>query len=211
MRIYKYVVNSLIVLTAALYIASPLAAQLRSERYPTDNELEQLIEKFYQNAQRLESNQIGSAYVRDRRTTESKQLLKSFTNSWISVAPEAAPFFGSWQGYESQITIYPSTKKNYVCIIFTGEGMGSFLLGKVSQKKIYTTRDSIIFRRGRYLGQAIVTKNQPITYGETPYNSPRPLENPREFIKKRVMDSRERSAILQEYDNADCTISLPKS
>jgi hypothetical protein len=210
MRI-KLALGLIVSLVALRSVSLPAFGQPRSKRYPTDLELNRLFTRFRQLAQWHENDKVGAGYVRDRRTPAQREALQSFVKDWSLVESASALFFGSWQGYEDGITIYPSKTKNRVCIIRTGEGRGRFYLGTASKGRIYTNDFAVLFKQGRYLGEAVVINGKPSLNGNTPHNSPRPLERPEQFIQDRVLDARVRSEILQQYENAGCITSLPAS
>ena len=211
MKIIKGVLLSSLSFASVLILGNWSGAIAQSQRYPTDSELDSLFTRFAKSIQWNENDKVGRGYVRDRRTDVQKESLNSFIRSWSVGNSEIAPFVGSWQGYEDQITIYPSNTKNRVCIISTGEGRGRFYLGNISKGKIYTNNNTVLFRQGRYLGDAVVINGEPRLLGELPHNSPRPLEQIEEFVNSRVRPQYRPEIIIQKYLDAGCTVNLPNN
>ena len=95
----------------------PIIAQ-QSKRYPTENELQQLMNRF---RSFVTSPPPGNRdfYLRDSRNETETQKLKAFVRAWLPVNPDVAPFLGQWTALEETLDIYPSTIKGRVCILET--------------------------------------------------------------------------------------------
>lgn len=176
-----------------------------SERYPTEQELQQLTQQFKQRVPQLQNDQTG--FYRDRRTASERQQVESFVNAWAKVDPTAAPFLGKWVAIEETIGIYPSQTPGKVCVIETfipdQETSGlSFNLGQVINGTIRTADHLILIRQGNFLGSTFVYQQKPGLYE---YGNPRPLENP-----ENVEYFRKDPKIVQQFKQAGCTADLPR-
>ena len=204
-RVVALIVN-LIILASCL----PIIAQ-QSRRYPTENELQQLMNQF-RNFVASPSPGNRDLYIRDRRNETETQKLKAFVRAWLPVNPDVAPFLGQWTALEETINIYPSTLKGKVCIIQTfipppnGGGI-SFDRGTISGKSIKTTDFTFLIQQGNYLGVAFIntTNNQPGIYE---YAWPKPLVDPAKLMS--YLPPAERNRLLQQFKEAGCSDTLPK-
>jgi len=205
-RIVALMVN-LIILGSCL----PIIAQ-QSKRYPTENELQQLMNRF-RNFVASPSPGNRDLYIRDIRNETETQKLQAFVRAWLPVNPDVAPFLGQWTALEETKNIYPSTLKGKVCIIQTfipppnGRGI-SFDRGTISGKSIKTTNFTFLIQQGNYLGAAFIdtTNNQPVIYE---YAWPKPLVEPAKLIS--YLPPADRNRLLQQFKEAGCSDTLPKS
>ncbi|MEG4858569.1 hypothetical protein QUB75_13125 [Microcoleus sp. K1-B6] len=198
---------NLIILASCL----PIIAQ-QSRRYPTENELQQLMNRF-RNFVASPSPGNRDLYIRDGRNETEIQKLKAFVRAWLPVNPDVAPFLGQWTALEVTKNIYPSTIKGKVCIIHhyvpppNGGGIG-FAQGTVSGKYIKTTTFTFLIQQGNYLGSAFIDtrNNQPVIYE---YAWPRPLLDIAQLISS--LPPADRNRLLQKFKEAGCSDTLPKS
>ncbi|WP_333484436.1 hypothetical protein [Microcoleus sp. K1-B6] len=207
-RVVALMVNLIIVASCL-----PIIAQ-QSRRYPTENELQQLMNRF-RNFVASPPPVYRDLYIRDRRNETEIQKLKAFVRAWLPVNPDVAPFIGQWTAPEETQNIYPSTLKGKVCIIQTfipppnGSGI-SFAQGTVSGKYIKTTDFSFLIQQGNYLGSAFIDtrNNQPFIYE---YAWPRPLLDPAQLMSHLPpLPPAERNRLLQQFKEAGCSDTLPK-
>lgn len=205
-RVVALMVN-LIILAFCL----PIIAQ-QSKRYPTENELQQLMNRF-RNFVASPSPGNRDFYIRDRRNETETQKLKGFVRAWLPVNPDVAPFLGQWTALEETKNIYPSTLKGKVCIIQTfipppnGRGI-SFDQGTISGKSIKTTDFTFLIQQGNYLGAAFInTRNDRPSIYE--YAWPKPLVEPAKLMS--YLPPADRNRLLQQFKEAGCSDTLPKS
>ena len=137
-----------------------------SERYPTPQEMQQLMSEFQRQITRLpETIKIAPVYE-DRRSPLEKQQYESFIQAWTKIDPTIAPFLGSRQIIEDFL-VYPSRIKGRVCIIqpyFVNEienGV-NLAIGKVENDRILTDAKQIIFVKKNYMGVAQVYRGKAI-------------------------------------------------
>lgn len=125
-----------------------------SERYPTPQEMQQLMSEFQRQITRLpETIKIAPVYS-DRRSPLEKQQYESFIQAWTKIDPTIAPFLGSRQIIEDFL-VYPSRIKGRVCIIqpyfFSEKENGvKVAIGKVENDRILTDAKQIIFVKKLY-------------------------------------------------------------
>ncbi|MDJ1174666.1 hypothetical protein [Roseofilum capinflatum] len=186
----------------------PALAQVK--RYPTDRELQQLVDKF-------ENRDIPIA-----RTTaefgmgQRSERLESFTRAWAAIDPAIAPFLGAWNSSEDSLMIYPSTFRGRVCVILTLPGGrnridGFFAIGSISNGQMrvksngwyhnFLSSGGVLIRSGNYLGIASVSDNKP---NIDLYSA---FSNPLEAIEQLPFNNR--NSLLQQFEQAGCTTSLP--
>jgi len=204
-RLVALMVN-LIILGSCL----PIIAQ-QPERYPTENELQQLMNRF-RNFVASPSPGNRDLYIRDRRNETETQKLKAFVRAWLPVNPDVAPFLGQWTALEETKNIYPSSLKGKVCIIQTfirtkNDNGISFAQGTISGKSIKTTNFAFLIQQGNYLGSAFVntTNNQPVIYE---YAWPKPLVDPAKLMSH--LPPADINRLLQQFKEAGCSDTLPK-
>lgn len=188
----------------------PIIAQ-QSKRYPTENELQQLMKQF---RSFVVSPSPGNRnfYIRDRRNEAETQKLKAFVRAWLPVNPDVAPFLGQWTALEETQNIYPSTIKGKVCIIETfvptENNMGiSFTQGTISGKYIKTSGFTILLQEGNYLGVGFInTRSNQLGIYE--YAWPKPLIAPAKLMSSISQGNRNR--LLQQFKEAGCSDTLPR-
>jgi tetratricopeptide (TPR) repeat protein len=195
-----------------LVISSPASAlSPESQRYPTEAEIQNLTNEFDSLVRQTEQNKVGSNYIRDRRSTKELNGIKSFNAIWSQADPEVVPFLGAWSGYEYRANILPSKNKGRVCLIYTGEGMGSFGLATVRNGKLYANGNKVYFRRGKYLVEAGVYKGKAEILGNIPLNNPGLItEYILGEIAKYIIELNQRESISENFRNSGCTGFLPE-
>ena len=185
--------------------------QSRQSLEEVEKTVRNLTDRYRQWVKDSENNSVSSGYLRDRRKPEQRAMLQNFITAWSSPEPVAAPFFGSWKGYESEITIYPSKHVSRVCVISTGEGTGRFDVGQVKRSTIHY-QNRLLFRDNKYLGVfAALNGKLSLANDEVPYNNPNPLEEVSTFISRRVLDPSSRASIIKQFEQQDCITSLPQT
>ncbi|MEE3715766.1 hypothetical protein V2H45_03280 [Tumidithrix elongata RA019] len=185
----------------------PIWAQVR--RLPTDAEIQRLTIDLSK----------ASAPFKDRRTSDQKLQLSTFTQAWSQIDPAVANFLGRWEGWEEYIAIYSSNVKNRVCIVFGGSGAdgsgdgGSYLdfrQGKISNDRIITDDNLVIIRQGNTLGTAQIVQTfetrQPVV---SPYFFPRGLTHPTHLGTGQP--ATELFQLFEKFDRLGCTASLPEA
>lgn len=188
----------------------PIVAQ-QSKRYPTENQLQQLMNQFRNFVASPPEGSRGF-YLRDPRNAAQSRDLKAFVRAWLPVNPDIAPFIGQWTALEETTNIYPSTIKGKVCIVETfippQSDIGiSFAVGTVSGKSIKTSNLTVLLQQGNYLGVAFIntSNDRPGIYE---YAWPKPLTNPAELM--RDVPPASRNQLLKQFKEAGCTHALPK-
>jgi hypothetical protein len=156
-----------VTLTASLGILAtvslPIVAQ-QSKRYPTENELQQLMKGFRNFATAPPEGSRGF-YRREPRNAAQSRDREAFVRAWLPVNPELAPFLGQWTALEETTNIYPSSIRGRACVVETfippPNDIGiSFARGTVSGKSIKTNNFTIILQQGNYLGVAFTNTLQ---------------------------------------------------
>jgi hypothetical protein len=186
---------------ATLMLSITSSAALASERYPTEQELRTLTQQLKRNIPKLKK----SSMYRDRRTPVERQQVKSLVDAWAKADPAIAPFLGTWTAIEESMSIYPSTTQGQICIIeifLADQGSGvSFSTAIVAGNRLRANDQTVKIKEGEFLGSAFVVQGKPGIYE---YAHPRPLDNPgtMDFL-------REKPEILEQFEQADCSISSP--
>ncbi|MEG4087942.1 hypothetical protein [Microcoleus sp. Pol12B4] len=191
-------------------VSLPIIAQ-QSQRYPTENELQQLM-KGFRNFVASPPEGSRGFYLRDPRNAAQSQDLKAFVRAWLPVNPDIAPFIGQWTALEETTSIYPSSIRGRACIVETfippKPDIGiSFAVGTVSGKSIKTSNLTVLLQQGNYLGVAFIntSNDRPGIYE---YAWPKPLTNPAELV--RGVPPAKRNQLLQQFKEAGCTHALPQ-
>jgi hypothetical protein len=211
--LFNFTINLIILGTCSL----PVFAQVQSERYPTDAEIQRLIVEFRRDIPRFRASpDLGGDYLKHPRQKQLFDQVKLFERAWSQVDPAIAPFLGSWNAGAPDWSIYPSTTKGRVCVIFNQPSRGGtpsnsyFSLGSVSNGQLRIKGESftgesfrIFIRESNYLGGMSVINNRP---GISAYVWRSPLTN---FIQSSITDSPKTSRIIQQFKAAGCTASLP--
>ena len=73
-------------------VSLPIIAQ-QSKRYPTENELQQLMNGFRNFVTSPPGGSRGF-YLRDPRNVAQSRDLEAFARAWLPVNPDIAPFIG---------------------------------------------------------------------------------------------------------------------
>ncbi|AUT00443.1 hypothetical protein CLI64_08600 [Nostoc sp. CENA543] len=200
MKGYPLIINVVVLVVLSTYF-SPVFAQ--SQRYPNNTESRELIRRFHQ----VPSNVNGDK--KDFRSSLEKQRLTSFSNSWSKVFPSVAPFLGTWRGLEESISIFPSTVKNSVCILYQGENNStSFEVASVSNRKIVTSKEfgrAYIIKQKNRLGVMGIYNNSP---NMSAFEFPVPLKRLESLLSGRGQDS---NKIIQQFKSSGCTTSKPNT
>lgn len=186
-----------------------LAVFAQSQRYLTAAEMQRVRQEFRQLIRLRQNDQIGANYIQDRRTQAERKNRELFVRAWSNLEPEAAPFFGSWSGFEEIRHIYPSNVRSRVCIFTTGEGYGNLSMGFMSNGQILTSNGEVIFKEGSYLGVAKFDNNKPVITLEIPLNSPRLLKTATQ-LREFIFEVQDKNRAVQQFNNAGCTTSLPR-
>jgi hypothetical protein len=176
----------------------------------TKREVAKLQKDFQQQIKSVESDQYRQNYLLDNRSQSEKDERESFVSSWSKIEPELAHFLGEWSGYEQGLSIYPSTKKNSVCIVETGEGFGSFTSGTLSNGVIVTNDGMAIVTNQKYIATYRFENNNWIYSNEVPLNSPMPLKSVNNIIND-VYEVQEKNNIIGGFDANGCTLSTDKN
>jgi hypothetical protein len=174
-------------------LALPAMAQL--QRFPTDAELQQLIQEFRQQFPELQAS------YEDRRTPAEQQAVSNFSDAWAEVDPDIAPFLGEWTAVEESLYIYPAATRGEVCVLDIYLNEGDFYKGQVRDGKVYTDRNLVFLLDSGYLGSTFVYDDEPGLYG---YANPRPLPNPVEALGQYYPEA------VAAFEDAECLVGLPQ-
>ena len=128
-----------------------------SNRYLSDQEIRSLESQF----QKASQGVTGRGYT-DRRQSSEVAQINSFVNAWQKVDSSISPFLGSWEGLEESLSVYPSTSKGKVCVIYSSYGIdgvqSSFNLGTISGNKLISDGET---------GKTVILgKTAPVRSGE---------------------------------------------
>ncbi len=185
-----------------------LPALAQSRRYPTDAEVRGLMNRFQRQTQAT-GNKPTPSETRSR---------ESLLRAWSRVEPSVAPFLGEWYmgqdtSYASVLRIYPSRTRGRVCIIHgyfpDGEESStlSFVTGSVFRDQIRIIGEdlgrSLLVKQGNDLGLFGIYDRGADVFK---YSFPRPLEPP---TTSSLNNAPEASKIIQQFNAAGCTASLP--
>ncbi|MCU0547473.1 MAG: hypothetical protein MUE44_35820 [Oscillatoriaceae cyanobacterium Prado104] len=188
----------------------PIVAQ-QSKRYPTENQLQQLMNQFRNFVASPPEGSRGF-YLRDPRNAAQSRDLKAFVRAWLPVNPDITPFIGQWTALEETTNIYPSSIRGRACIIETfippPNGIGiSFAGGTISGKQLRTSERTILVQQGNYLGVTFIntSNDRPGIYE---YAWPKPPVNPAELM--RGIPPAKRNQLLNQFKEAGCTHTLPQ-
>lgn len=184
------------ILSLLLLAGMALPAWAQSQRYPTDREIQGLMQQMRQHTAQLRAE----GTYRDRRTPAERQQLAAFVAAWSRIDRSVTPFLGSWDGYEESMLVYPSRTAGQVCIIETyigDRGTGAdFLLGTVRNGRVVLSDNSFLIRQGSYLGVAFVYQNRPSIYE---YANPTPLDHP-----ATVSYLKDQPNLVNQFNQAGC-------
>jgi|GEM_PF-1922902 len=108
----------------------------KSERFLSDREIQALESDF----QKASSSRGGGRPYQDSRSATDIDQINQFIVAWQKSEALIAPFLGDWAGFEESLSVYPSTRKDTVCIVHRSYGRDgfeyNFNLGKVVDNKL---------------------------------------------------------------------------
>ncbi len=204
----------LTVILAILGISSlPVLAISDSQRYPTAAEIQQLIRQFRRDAL-SPSTMCCNGSEKDPRSPATRRLVDSFVRAWSRVNPEIAPFLGRWVNNNEIITVYPSNVRGRGCVIFSIIGEDFFSIGSPYRGHLRLNDGEIanrmLVRQHNQFGTPFILMTG--VYERVPNYRPYGLaytpDPPAPFLSTDVPQARAR--ILQQFNAAGCTASLPK-
>ena len=186
------------------------SSALAQTRKPTAAEIQQAKTNLRQHVQSLKSSGMGHL-IEDRRTPEQKQNRDRLVEAWKQEDPQIAPFLGSWTGYETVWSIYPSSTKGQVCIVSNAQGIVNLDFGTVVNNSIHSRKGILFVKEGNYLGVTIKSgNNQFAPIDDHPLNSPNSLKELYQF-KGLYNDFHPAPKLLKPYAQAGCTASAPSN
>lgn len=188
---------SSIALAILLSFGTTTTVLAQSERYPTNQELQGILQRFKQER----SNIQQSRSYQDRRSQVQKQQLESFTRAWIKIDPPVVRFLGEWAAIEETTAIYPSRAKGRVCIISSSSEGYQFTIGSVQNGYVLTNKNTILAREDNFLVSAFIYKGKPFHYQ---YANPKPLHHPLQSI-----NSNQKQQIVGKFNQAGCIAKIP--
>lgn len=157
-------------LTALVLLPSAALAQL--DRFPTNAEIDSLIQSMRQDIPQLLETGIYS----DRRSPEEREQIEALIAEWSVVDTAIAPFLGEWMAIEEALAIYPTGNPGEVCIFDAyGYEESAFYLGRVVDGKLYTDDNTVLVLDSGFLVITFVHGGQAGRYA---YANPRSLVDP---------------------------------
>ena len=187
-------------LIAASEVGMADAGHVQVFRFPTEDEVRELMEEARQEILRL--REMGMYF--DLRTPAEREAATAFSTAWAAVDPAIAPFLGDWSAWDEGKAIYPSPNPGVVCIVDIYPEDYSFSMGFVVNHKIYTSTYATLVLDNEFLVSLFVSDQQPSQYS---YLSPRPLEHPAmiSYIAQLAPE------VIDQFDQAGCIIDEPLS
>ena len=172
-----------------------------SSRHLSDREIRSLESQF----QKASKGVTGRGHTDLRQLSEVDQI-NSFINAWKKVDSSVSPFLGNWEGLEESLSIYPSTFKGKVCVIYSSYGtdgvQSSFNLGAVSGNKLISDGET-----GKTV---ILRKIAPIRSGEnSSFLASFQSFRDRGIVKAYVFPRMLREIRNRRFTHLGCTASLP--
>jgi len=211
---------SLIISLAIITIGS-LSVYAQSQRYPTNAEIQQIIQEFQQRASSPPySRECCGGTERDTRTPVQRQPLESFVKAWSQVDPSVAPFLGWWANNDGEIGVYPSNVRGRVCVIRASPAPSyKFSVGSISSGKISLSGDLAgrvllnqrnmsgnTFLLVAYVGSDNIARAAP---GSDIYTYPELPQTPTKLPLSKA-NPQENSRMIREFNTTGCTVSLPQ-
>ena len=177
-------------------LASVPVVLAQAERYPTEAELQQLLQDFRESIPTLEATGIYT----DRRTPAEREARDAYADAWAEVDGAIAPYLGEWTAIEESLYLYPAADEGEVCILDIHLDLGDFYRGEVRNGKVYTTINHVLFLDSNYLNSASVYDAQPDSYA---YANPRPLPESLEQLEQYYPE------MVAAFREAECLTGLP--
>lgn len=125
-----------------------------AERYPTEAELQQLVQDFRDSIPTLEATGIYT----DRRIPSEQEARAAYADAWAEVDEAIAPYLGEWTAIEESLYLYPAANEGEVCILDIHLDLGDFYRGEIRDGKVYTTINHVLFLDSNYLNSAFVSQ-----------------------------------------------------
>lgn len=189
----------------AIFI-SPIAlpALANFERYPTNTEVERLRGKFIRNINELKKDKWRANIIKDSRTSSEKNKRQALVKTWRNRNRSIAKFLGNWSEFETSMHIYPTKTKGRVCLVYVGNGQGSFELGRVVGNKLRNARGGKLFLEKNYLGLGYISGGRP-SLSQFPFHSPRPLMSINKLTSWMTEASeKEKSLVIRDFKKYRC-------
>ena len=171
-------------------------ALAQADRYPTEAELQQLLQELRENIPELEATGIYT----DRRTPAEREARDAYADAWAEVDTAIAPYLGEWTAIEESLYLYPAANEGEVCILDIHLDLGDFYMGEVRDGKVYTTINHVLVLDSDFLGSTTVYEGQPSIY---PYANPRLLPESFEQLEQYYPE------MMTAFYEADCLTGLP--
>lgn len=171
-------------------------ALAQADRYPTEAEIQQLLQELRENIPELEATGIYT----DRRTSAEQEARDAYSDAWAEVDTAIAPYLGEWTAVEESLYLYPTVNEGEVCILDIHLDLGDFYMGEVRDGKVYTTINHVLVLDSDFLGSTAVYEGQPSIY---PYANPRPLPESFEQLEQYYPE------MMTAFYEAVCLTGLP--
>jgi hypothetical protein len=210
-----------LIISLTIITICSLSVSAQSQRYPTNAEIQKIIREFQQRASSPPySRECCGGTERDTRTPVQKQPLESFVKAWSQADPSIAPFLGWWANNDGQIGVYPSNVRGRACVIYASPGPSyKFSVGAISSGKISLSGDLAgwvllnqrnmsgnTFLLVAYVGSDNIARAAP---GSDIYTYPELPQAPTKLPLSKA-NPQEISRMIQEFNAAGCTVSLPQ-
>lgn len=161
-----------LLLAAVALLLSPLPSLAQSSRYPTDAEIDRLMQEVRREVPDL----VNGEFYGDRRTPAEIRQSGALVERWMDVDGAIAPFLGSWAAIEESLEIFPGAEPGQVCILDSAAESAYLYRGHVVNGRLYTERYNMVLGlESGFLVSMFVYEGQ---LGRYEYNNQRPLRNP---------------------------------
>ena len=172
-----------------------------SNRYLSNQEIRVLESQF----QKASQGVTGRGYT-DRRQSSEVVQINNFVNAWGKVDSSISPFLGNWEGLEESLSIYPSTSKGKVCVIYSFYGtdgvQSSFNSGTISVNKLISDGET-----GKTV---ILRKTAPVRSGEnSTFSASFQSFRDSGIVRAYVFPKMLRELRDRKFTRLGCTASLP--
>ncbi|MEM9005568.1 MAG: hypothetical protein AAGE59_18840 [Cyanobacteria bacterium P01_F01_bin.86] len=195
-RLYR--IGMIPLLSSLLVLAPAVSGWSQTERYPTNDEIDFLLQQTRRDMPRL----LETGIYHDRRTSEERQQRDAFVAAWAEVNALVAPFLGGWSAIEETTYIFPTARTGEVCIIDMDAASSRFSSGRVTDNKVYTDLNLVLALDSGFLSSIAVYDGEANAYQ---YANPRPLIDP---VISPVGESY--PAMVEQFQAAGCLTRTPE-
>lgn len=185
-------------LSSLFVLAMTFPGWTQTERYPTNEEINILIQQMRMDIPQL----LETGVYRDHRPPEERQRREAFVDAWANVDALIAPFLGEWFAIEESLAIFPTENVGEVCIVNIYLGESRLHFGRVTDGRIYTDRNTVFALDSGFLGSIFVYDGEAGLYE---YANPLPLIDPTTspFFKQYP-------GVVRAFQEAGCLAKVPE-